>query len=270
MRLVQLAPVAAVAATLTACAPAPPRLLEVHVARFEFHGAGGSVGHIRADSPAGLATAALGLAEHANVRICIEALPTQADPKPVPIEIVSANETVGGILSRMVSEDPRYEYRERLGVIEILPVGADKNPADCLNMRIPILRVGYTWDDAFVAVKCEMNILSRNAHDIVLDPLRAGRCFPGGLRLSHPPPRTLRRIFVGKRVRDILDQLCSSAGNVAWYANYKGRARTFANLELGEYQPTGWYPVDPDDSRHPNIMMEGLPPKCTSCHYHSR
>ncbi len=266
MRPSRTAMVVSLALVLTGCTRVPDRLLNVHVAHFEFHGTRGSVGHIRSDSPAGLVAAALNLAAHANVRICIEGLPAQAGMKVVPIEIDAANQTVGEILSRMVRQDPRYEYREKLGVIEVLPVDADQDPTDCLNMRIPILRVGYPWKYAFVAVRCQVSILSRNPFDIVADPFRASRC-SGASGLVHPPSNTLRVTFLGKRVRDILDELSSGAGNVAWVAHYRAVPPTCDNLELGETQPKVWYPADPDDSHNPNFI-EGLPPKCTSCHYH--
>ncbi len=267
MRAAGIAAIVPMVAWLTTCARAPSRLLDIRVARFQLHGTSGAVGHLQGD-PAGLPIAASNLGHHANVRICIEELPAGRGLKVVPVDIDAANQTVGEILSAMVRQDPRYEYREKLGVIEVLPVGADENPADCLNMRVPILHVGYPWKSAFTAVRCQIEILSRDPHDIVFDPLRAGRCSEGGLQLRFPPPTTLRQTFLGRRVRDILDELCSRAGNVAWFAAYKAAPPTCGNLQLSETQPKAWYPADPDDSHNPNFM-EGLPPKCTSCHYHS-
>ncbi len=265
MRAARIAAIVPMVAWLTICARAPSRLLDIRVARFQFHGTSGAVGHLQGN-PGGFPIAPLELGAHANVRICIEELPAGPGVKVVPVDIDAANQTVGEILSAMVRQDPRYEYREKLGVIEVLPVGADQDPADCLNMRVPILHVGYPWKSAFTAVRCQIEILSRDPHDIVFDPLRAGRCSEGGLGLTFPPPRTLRKTFLRKRVRDILDELCSSAGNVAWFAEYKAAPRTCGNLQLSETQPNIWYSVDGDGK----TWAEGLPPRCTSCHYHSQ
>ncbi len=242
-------------------------LLSTRVREFQFHGRKltGSRGHVAAPFAAGLPEAALALAQHAQVRICIESLPWAQGDRIVPVELKVQNKTIGRILGLMVRQDPRYTYRERLGVIEVLPVAAVGDPADCLNTVIPIFRVRYPWKHAWASLRCALDIVSRNPDEVVPDPIMAGRC-AGASHLAHPPHTLLDARFERTTVRDILDQLASSAGNVAWYAHYGGRAPTCQSLQLGEYQPRAWYPVDPDAKQ----WVEGLPRNCVRCHYHKQ
>ena len=106
----------------TAVTVAGDQLLDTRVARFEFHGQSPARGHVTAQVPGGMLDAAMALAFHTNVRICIEEVPRQQPGPPVPIEVSVRARTVGEILQLMVNQDPRYTYRERLSVVEVLPV----------------------------------------------------------------------------------------------------------------------------------------------------
>lgn len=244
-------------------ATAPDNLLSVRVGRFEFHGKSGARGHVGTGIPGTIWQAALALALHSEVRICVEELPPLPGESPVEIEISAKNTTVGEILKRMMMQDPRYLYRERLGVIEVLPIRALDDASDCLNMVIPLFHVHYPWKIAWGQVRCEIEIVSHNPNDVVADPLRAGRC-SGTAHSSHPPPKVLEATFDHRTVRDILSQLSSMAGNVSWFATFEKFPPTCGNLQLGEAQPKTWYPVDPNWK----TWVEGLPRKCTKCHYH--
>ncbi|MCI0534121.1 MAG: hypothetical protein L0Z50_02720, partial [Verrucomicrobiales bacterium] len=103
--------------------------LEKRVRRFIIHGKHPerSVGHEWAP---GLPEAFRNLARHAGVPIGIEALPSEMAGKVVAIEIDARDKTVGEILEQMVWQDRRYIYRERLGVIEVLPAQAELDTAN--------------------------------------------------------------------------------------------------------------------------------------------
>jgi hypothetical protein len=247
--------------------PADKGLLCTRVREFEFHGRKEtrSRGHIAESGSADITAGALALAVHAEVRICIEAVPWMAGHPIVPVEVKVRNRTVGEILGLMVRQDPRYTFRERLGVIEVLPASAARDPTDCLNTVIPEFHVHYPWKYAWVSLRCALDIILRNPSELVPDPIGVGQC-SGGSHLLHAPATLLEATFEHTSVRDILDQLASLAGNVAWSASYDGRAPTCQSLHLGEYQPKVWYPLDPQDKE----WVEGLPPKCAGCHYHQR
>jgi hypothetical protein len=242
-------------------------LVDMEVTTFEFHGRNQVRHHIGgADSIGELPEAATCLAWHTEIGICIEEVPRGPTTQPVPIEISLQDTTVGAILREMVRQDPRYKFRERFGLVEVLPVGAEEDPMDCLNLRIPLLRVHYPWRIAWGQVRCAIQITSRNPADVVPDPREAGRCW-GSSILVHPPETVLKTTFENQTVRDILDQLSSLAGNVAWSAYFDGNWPTCDNLRLSEYQPRSWYPTDPDHPE-PGKEREGLPPNCAGCHYH--
>ncbi len=243
-------------------------LLSERIARFEFHGKSRARGHVGSLIPGGIAQAALALGGHSEVRICIEELSPVPGESPVEIEISAKNTTVGEILKRMIVQDPRYFYRERLGVIEVLPVRAVNDPSDCLNMIIPAFRVHYLSSIAWSLVRCEIDIISRDPNDVVPDPLQSGRC-SGRPHRSHFPERVIQATFENKSVRDIADQLSSMIGNLAWYAAFKQAQPSCGSLQLGQYAPKGEYPADPD-AKVWTRWVEGLPKKCVNCHYHQR
>ncbi len=128
-------------AVSVAVASPQEQILAARVACFEFHGKEPARGHVAAQVPGGVLDAALALAFHTSIRICVEEFPRDEDTLKVPIEIKVKNKTVEEILKQMIAQDPRYQYRQRLGVIEVFPVRAEKDSADCLNMVIPSFRV---------------------------------------------------------------------------------------------------------------------------------
>ncbi len=252
-------------------------LLSTRVEVFTFHGYPSALSRahfVNNGYPGTVPQAALALALHAGVRIVTEALPSGYDE--IAVDIDARSRTVGDIFDELVRQDPRYEYRERLGVIELLPVGAGKDAQSCLNTVIPEFRVHYNFNDAWGNVRCELAILrgdlKASAADPMgeLDPKTGHTCTPIGSRLSHAPPQPLQATFEQTPLRDILDRLVSMAGNVSWAATWTGKERSCKNLTLGLYQPTGWYPMDADSPSptKPEDYIEGLPSKCTSCHYH--
>lgn len=202
------------------------------------------------------------LAMHANVPICFELLPPRKGEKQRRFSICATDKTVGQILQMVVRKDPRYEFRERLGVIEVLPVGADKDPGDCLNMVVPALHVHYPWNLAWFAARCEVSLLSEHPGGLFPEPLAA--CSPSGAALSHPPQGMLEATFKNRPVRDILDELCSMAGGVFWAASYEGPSPSCKNLMLGAGQMMTWYPP----ARKGEPWIQGVPSPCTMCHYH--
>ena len=251
---------------LFACPPSPRpaggahSLMDRRVAEFETHSKASR------DVHEGLCCSVegtlLALAEHTNIRICYESRPLRKGEKEPRLDFRVADKTVGEILQIVVRKDRHYEYRERLGVIEVFPVGADKDPGDCLNMVVPVLHVHYPWRWAWGAVRCEILALSEHPDRIFADPLADG--YFGASHLTHPPEKMLEVTFEKRTVREILDELSSMAGNVAWYANYDGPSPSCKNLVLGEYQPRAWY--GPATAGGPST--EGLPQTCMICHYH--
>lgn len=247
----------------TACARSAGEAgwLEKHVCWFAFHGMDTWERVHNPDAgPTGMAYAALDLARHAEVPVCIEELPPSPNGTVVPIEIDAKLTTVKDILDRMVSQDPRYEYRERLGVIEVLPQGADRDPADCLNMVIPVFRLRTAWNQLVQQLRCEVDIVSRDPNAVVPDP-GCGGSYPG---LAHPPPGLIDANFEKQTVRDILTLLCAKVGNMAWSAHFEGPRATCQYISFGAYQPRMWYPSDTG----PLTYSQGLPKACIECHYH--
>ena len=252
---------------LFACLPSPrpagssQSLLDRRVAQFETHSDARRNVHPLSESGDVQGTL-VALAEHANVRICFELLPPRKGEKQRRFDLRVADKTVGEILQILVRKDRRYEYRESLGVIEVFPVGADKDPRDCLNTVVPALHVHYPWKRAWGEVRCEILVLSEHPGRVVPDPFAEG--YSGASHLPHPPEQMLEATFEKRTVREILDELSSMAGNVAWYASYDGPSPSCKNLALGEYQPLPVYP--PATGAGP--WTPGLPPACAICHYH--
>ena len=249
-----------------ACPPSPRPtggaggLLGRRVAHFETHSKPSRYVH-EVGLCCGLEGTLLSLAEHTNIRICYELRPPRKGEKEPRPDFRVADKTVGEILQVVVRKDHHYEYRERLGVIEVLPVGADKDPGDCLNMVVPALHVHYPWRWAWGAVGCEVLLLSENPGRVIPEPL--SEC-TGASHMTYPPEKMLEATFEKQTVREILDQLSVMAGNVAWYANYKGPSRSCKDLVLGEYQPLARYPP----AKEGGPWTEGLPQTCAICHYH--
>lgn len=239
-------------------------LLDTHVVQFEFHGSSNDRGHVWAQVPGGMLGAALALAFHAKVRICVEDLPSGNTRVPIGISIRDA--TVGEIIKRMIRQDPRYEYAERSGVIEILPVNARSNAANCLNAVVPPFRVNGPWSVAWGQVGCQLLNMRGQQQGSDKGAESPRPCSGGGSHLGHPPSKVLEASFKGMTLRDILIALCSMAGDVGWYASYQSVAPDCGGLRLGEYQPTGWYEEDPHGPNR--IWVQGLPTRCLSCHYH--
>jgi hypothetical protein len=174
--------------------------LRRHVCRFVFHGANseGST-HNPSLGPLGIANAARDLALHAEVPICIEELPAisvETDETSVPIEIDASDTTVKDILDGMIRQDPRYIYRERLGVIEILPDGADRDPADCLNIVIPLFEKRSTRDGLISDLRTQVAIVADSAKD-------------GAVRLALSRP-------VSRTEPSAISSACSAPRSVTW------------------------------------------------------
>jgi len=174
---------------LFACLPSPrpagssQSLLDRRVAQFETHSDARRNVHPLSESGDVQGTL-VALAEHANVRICFELLPPRKGEKQRRFDFRVADKTVGDILQILVRKDRHYEYRERLGVIEVFPVGADKDPGDCLNMIVPALHVHYPWRWAWGAVRCEILLLPEHPGRVFPEPLSV--C-SGASHLPHPP-----------------------------------------------------------------------------------
>jgi hypothetical protein len=160
--------------------------LQLRVCRFIFHGKKRrDVRHHQpVEMPGDFREALSELTYHAEVPISLESLPYRPTDKIIPVEIDVKNHTVKEILDEMVAQDPRYSYRERLGVIEVFPKGADNDPADCLNMVIPIFRVRDRWNQVIEQLRCEVDIVRRNPNAFVPFP-GCGGSYPG---LPHQPP----------------------------------------------------------------------------------
>ncbi len=244
-------------------AVAREKLLEVRIRHFEYHGKAAVRGNLGGSGVGDLPEAALNLAVHAHIRICIEGL---ANRPGSPVEVKAKDATIDEILRQMVRQDPRYEYRERLGVVEVFPVEALDDASDCLNMVIPKFHVHYPWSMAWGQVRCQIQIVSRNPADVVPDPLLAGRCW-GASHLPATPDKVLEATFERRTVRDILDELTSMAGNVGWYLPFKLSAPSCQDLDnhLAEYEPTTMCPVEGSSRRK---YTESMPTGCTKCHYH--
>jgi hypothetical protein len=233
--------------------------LEKRVCQFVFHGGNPEAGtHNPGVGPLGIAQAAGALAHQAEVPICIESLPAlslETTDMITPIEINARDATVRDILEEMVRQDPRYEFRERLGVVEVLPVGADRDPTNCLNLVIPSFKGRYTWNTLIGELRIEVANLAKSAKD---------GWVRGGSALPRPPPGLIEANFENRTLRDILSMLCAKVGNMAWGAHFEGPRPTCENISFNMGQPKSWYPSD----TVPLTWSEGLPKNCISCHYH--
>jgi hypothetical protein len=250
--------------------------LQMRVCRFIFRGRSfhGGRHHSPIAAPGGIIEAVRQLAWHAEAPICIEALRSLPGETVVPIEIDVRNVSVKEILGDMVSQDPRYVYRERFGVVEVLPQGADRAPADCLNMVIPAFRLRDEWNSLIQQLRCEVDIVSRDPKAVVPYP-GCGGSYPG---LAHPPPGLIEANFENRTVRDILDLLCAKVGNMAWTADFNNPPQWSSDHEekrtpsplschdmsISVYQPRRWSPSD----TVPLTWSKGLPKTCLKCHYH--
>ena len=238
--------------------------LEKRVCRFIFHGGNPHAStHNPGVGPIGIGLAAHDLAQHAEIPICIESLPAislETSDTIAPIEIDASDTSIKEILDEIIAQDPRYEYRERLGVIEVLPVGADRDPDNCLNMVIPVFRARYGWNTLIQQLRCEVDIVSRDPKAVVPDP----GC--GGSYLGIPglPRKLIETNFENRTVRDILTMLCAKVGNMAWEARFEGPRATCEDISFETYQPRTSYPSD----TLPLTWSEGLPKNCITCHYH--
>ena len=251
----------------TNCASGAENLLEKRIHRFIFHGKNqkGAIAHPDAQGAGFIEEAFRHLANHAEVPIAIENLPSDAGAG-IPIEIDAKNRTVGEILEEMVSQDRRYIYRERQGLIEVLPVNAEVDPADCLNMVIPTFVADADWNTTFQSLRCQIDRVSRKAEDILPDPHMTRVCPGGSYPVLNPPPAgIIKAHFNIDRVRDILNKLSTMVPNMAWYASFESGTPRCENMSVNSYHPREWYPPDgPGSLNH----SEGLPKKCTTCHYH--
>ena len=244
-------------------------LLDKPVREFIFHGKThkGAMGHLLADGPGQIVEAFRNLADHAEVPIAIEALPLEAAEPAIPIEIDVQGTTVGAILMQMLAQDSRYTYRERSGIIEVLPASSLTDPANCLNMIIPMFIADADWNGVFQSLRCQIDRVSQNK-ELLPNPIRAYGC-PGGSFsvLTNPPLGVIKMNFEHERVRDILDRLCTRAGNVAWHASFEGAGTACGSLSIHSYHPRESFL---SEGPGPSKWSEGMPDKCISCHYHGK
>ena len=234
--------------------------LQKGVSRFIFHGGNPAANTHNPDiGPMGIGQAADDLAQHAEVPICVESLPAislETVETIAPIEIDARDTTVKDILDEMIRQDPRYEYRERLGVIEVLPQGADRDPTDCLNLVIPSFKGRYTWNTLIRELRIQVADVAHSAKDGAVR---------GGSGLAHPPPGLIEANFQNQTLRDILTMLCARVGNMAWRAHFEGPRATCEDIAFSVGQPRTWYP---SSDSGPLTYSEGLPKACLECHYH--
>lgn len=233
--------------------------LQKRVCRFVFHGGKPDKRtHIPEPVPIGIGTAAGALASQAEVPICVEELPTISFENAetiAPIEIDARDANVREILDEMIRQDPRYEYRERLGVIEVLPIGADRDPDDCLNLVIPSFKYRVPWNALISQLRIQVAVVAKSSKDGAVR---------GGSALPHPPPGLIEVDFENQTLRDILSSLSAKVGNMAWGARFEGARPTCENISFGMGQLKKWYPSE----TVPLTFTEGLPKNCLTCHYH--
>ena len=235
--------------------------LQARVCRFIFHGKTRPEvrHHQQVNMPGDITEALRQLAYHAEVPISLESLPARLTDKIIPVEVDVKNRTVKEILDEMISQDSRYSYRERLGVIEVFPKGSDRDPADCLNMVIPVFKLQSDWDNLIEQLRCEVDIVSRNPDAFVPFP-GCGGSFPGTVGA---PPGLIDANFEHQTLRDILDRLCAQVGNMAWDVTCERSPNGHA-IDMGTYRPRRQTPV----STSAGSFSEGLPSACIECHYH--
>lgn len=262
----------------TACAGSadPSSWLEKRVCQFVFHGktSHGERHHAPTFFPGDAMEAVRQLAFHADVPICTEELRPSGGEAIVPVEVNVKNASVGEILREVVAQDPRYAYRERLGVIEFFPRGADHDPANCLNMLIPAFKVRGDWNTVIQQLRCEVDIVAHDSRAVVPEP-GCGGSYPG---VSHPPAGIIEANFKNRSVREILDLLCARVGNMAWDAHFndlppqstvREESRRLLlsrcnGISIGTDHPRPWMLSD----KAPFVWFEGPPKSCLKCHYH--
>jgi len=234
-------------------------LLRRRVCEFAFHGRDFHKGieHQPSAGPAGMFLAVRHLARHAEAPICFEELPPSPNEAVVPIEVNAEDVTVRDVLDQMVLQDPRYEYRERLGLIEVLPRGADRDPSDCLNLVIPSFKERSEWSEVIWDLRVRVAAVSGYTK-------LTGGVIIGASGLPHPPPGLIEANFENQTVRDILTLLCAKVGNMAWTADFNGPSVACQNMTFHAYQPKMWYPSD----TVPLIYSQERPKECAQCHYH--
>jgi len=229
------------------------------VCQFAFHGKDFRKGieHRPDAGPAGMSLAVRHLAWHAEVPICFEGLPSSRNDTVVPIEIKANHVTVGDILDQMVSQDPRYVYRERLGLIEVLPYGGDRDRTDYLNLVIPSFKERSDWNGLIHDLRVRVAIVSGYTK-------LTGGVIIGASALPHPPPGLFDANFENQTVRDILTTLCAKVSNMAWTAEFNAPRVSCQDMTFHTYQPRMWHPSD----TVPLTYSQGLPKTCVECHYH--
>jgi hypothetical protein len=246
-------------ATICSYSADQPGWLQKRVCRFIFHGGNPDKStHNPGVGPLGIGTAAVALAHQAEVPICIESLPAisiETGDTVAPIEIDATDVTVREILDEMIREDPRYTYRERLGVIELLPEGADRDPANCLNLVIPSFKERSTWNGLISDLRIRVAIVAKSAKDGAVR---------GGSGVAVPPAGYIEADFENRTLRDILGALCAKVGNMAWAAHFEGPRPACEGISFGTYKPRMSYPLN----TVPLTYSDGLPRDCLTCHYH--
>lgn len=258
LKLLRLAPIVIAVATSTISA-GETSWLQKRVCRFVFHGGKPEEStHKPGVGVLGIGSAARALAHQAEVPICIEELPAisfETDETVEPIEIDVSDITVKEILDEMVRQDPRYVYRERVGVIELLPEAADRDPANCLNLVIPSFERKNRWNTLIDELRIQVAVVARSAKDGAVR---------GGSGVARPPPGFIEVDFENQTLRDILGMLCAKVGNMAWGARFEGPRPTCENISFGTYKPRASYPLN----TVPLTYSDGLPKDCLTCHYH--
>ncbi len=241
-------------------------LIDKPVAEFAFPAHPDGSGHWFGDAAkVGVPEAASALAQHTESKIAIEFLPF--DLPVVPVAIHVKDSTVGTVLSSLLDQDPRYEFVVRPGLIEVRPKGSEDDPVSCLNMEISEYQVAYNWFYAFVGLELKVEHLREYPDDDDFDPIARIR---GGYSGAGPglcaPQKVVEASFEKATVRQILNALAASSGNIAWTARFKSSPRACENMIWSNYQPAGCYPLFEGvvDS------VEGLPPRCRKCHYHKK
>ncbi len=236
-------------------------LLSTPVRRFIFNGQASaeSRAHFGASGyPLGTKDAVLALAWHTEVRIAFESLPTPEFDNVIPISVDVQNITVGEILKEIVHQDPRFKYWERFGVIEVLPDLADADPESCLNRVIPPIEFNYNLEAAFGNLRC----ITKG-----FDPF----CGSRNLGTRNLPKERIDLSYEGQPLRDLLSKLSAMSGNHAWLGSYSEPERSCGSFYFQLYQPRRRFPADITldmITKSDQTLVEGLPPQCTSCHYH--
>jgi hypothetical protein len=227
-----------------------------HVRQFIFHGRHPQKrAHDAGAVLRGLDAAVRDLSQHTEVPICLEALPASHGEAVVPVEINAENVTIKDILDELILQNPRYAYRERHGLIEVFPNGADRNPTNCLNMIIPAFKQRAPFNGLLRELRIQVAKTSGSAKNGVVR---------GGSALAHPPPDLIEVDFSNRTVREILSLLSAKVGNMAWSVRFHGPEASCDGISIHVFQPRVWSASD----SAPLTYSEGLPKKCLRCHYH--